>query len=160
MTYVFRFPADTPELTYEALHAYVGKGNGACRAIGTTVEVTDYTGSIFGDMVVLNLYGTQIARIYKDAVTFPVHGHSEQATRNWLVRIVANNGIGFNIWRVARQHKKVRRSFYVIDGDRNRPLEGRSYPCDHAAVAARREQDEKRLAKWRAQGLVPEETRA
>jgi hypothetical protein len=156
--YVFRFPASTPDLTYEALHAYIGKGNGALRTIGTTVRAIDYTGSIFGDMVMLVLYQTPIARIYKNAVTFPTHGDTHQATREWLVKVISDNGIGHTAFRL--RGRRSQPGTLVIDGDQKRPLEGRSYPCDHAAVAARREADEKRLAGWRAQGLVPQETRA
>jgi hypothetical protein len=126
VTYVFRFPKDTPELTYDALHSYIGKGNGASRMIGTTMEAIDYTGSIFGDMVALKLYSTTIARIYRDAVTFPSHGDTHQATREWLIRIISDNGLGYTAFRL--RGRRGQPGTMVINGDPERPVEGRSYP--------------------------------
>jgi hypothetical protein len=102
--YLFRFPASMPELTYAGL--------GRTDRIGRTVRVDHWPMTR-----VLRLYGTVIARIYEDRVEFPVTGDQHQATREWLVRIVRDNGIGNTVWRD-------RRGVLLVDGTKNRPVEG------------------------------------
>jgi hypothetical protein len=109
--YIFRFPADTPPLTYDGLKSR--------RRIGTTVTIHHFPGS-----AVLELYDTPLAVIYLDRVEFTKHGDRHMTTTEWLYRIVTDNGLGSAVFT----DHFVR---YVINpaggGDRA-PLEGNVFP--------------------------------
>jgi hypothetical protein len=111
MTYPFRFPKDTPALTYEGLRNTV--------RIGTTVTA-EHSEDYVSPFVTLSLYGTPLARISAAHVQFLRTGDHHQATREWLTRIVQDNGIGSACFRI-------RGGLMVIDGDPGRPVEGVTY---------------------------------
>jgi hypothetical protein len=153
--YLLRFPENTPELTYEALTAYEEKhwhpyADGSRYApIGTTVTITKA-----GDLNAfdLRLYGLTIARIFQDQVFFPLTGDAHMATREWLGKIVRDNGIGSSVWRIRRRTTdgpgpyvaRGRAGLLCIDGNRSRPVEGHGYPVDRERIAREKE----RAAQW------------
>jgi hypothetical protein len=148
--YIFRFPADMPELTYDGLTAYIGDGF-ASRKIGTTVTA-EKSGSGY---VRVQLYDTVIALVYFDRVRFPGPDHPSQATTAWLARIIQDNGIDSGCWRVRRRKAdgpgpyvaRGRAGLLVLAGsafDQRREVFGQSYPVDYEAVARRRAY----LARW------------
>lgn len=108
--YIFRFPADTPPLTY-------GELQGRTR-IGTTVTIGHDPGS-----AVLWLYDTPLARIYPDRVEFTEHGDRHMATTEWLARIAADNGIAGGVYT---EH-----FVRYIGGT---PLEGHTFPVSEAST--------------------------
>src|ERR1700761_2430274 len=106
--YIFRFPADTPELTWEGLtgatdQAWALRGYRSLE-IGTTVKVRYWAPRPDAPhCFVIRLYDTDIARVYCDLVEFPAEDDGHQASREWLTRIVQDNGLGGNLWRIRRR---------------------------------------------------------
>jgi hypothetical protein len=146
--YIFQIPRDCPELTYGALAAHEEKhwrpdaSGGRYARIGTTVTITYADGPVTGcpmpERMDFRLYELLIARIYRDSVYFCQTGDAHTATTAWLARIVRDNGIGGNIWRIPRRKAdgpgpevaRGQAGLLVIDGDRNRPVEGHFYPVN------------------------------
>ena len=93
--YIFRFPADTPPLTYAELSARIERQNHgyATGEIGTTVKLYQSTSHDGEPYVALYLYGLELANIYPGRVDFTEHGDQHMATTQWLAQIVADNGI-------------------------------------------------------------------
>lgn len=138
--YIFRFPADVPKLTCESLNAYIlARPSGAIllsRAIGTTVTVLQGEGFVW-----LKLYDTIIAAIFPGQVSFSPHDDPHLATTAWIGKIVRDNGIGGTVWRERRHASdgegpcvpRGHAGLLAIDGDRSRPVFGRTYPvASHA----------------------------
>lgn len=133
--YIFRFPASMPSLTYEALHAYIlARPAGSIvphRAIGTTVTVLQGDGFVW-----LKLYDTTLAVIFPDRVEFTSTDDPHMATSAWLSKIVRDNRLGSTVWRIRRHAgdrpgprvARGRAGLLAIDGDRSRPVTGRTYP--------------------------------
>lgn len=150
MEYIFRFPAGTPELTFETLNAKVHEACGkfwrcsSCSLrIGTTVTVR---WAAHADALIVRLYDLDIAWIYADRVAFTATDDPHMATTEWLAKIVKDNGIASGIWRVRRrkadgQGPATSRGYaglLILGGEGRRPVHGHSYPVDHARVAERR----------------------
>lgn len=119
--YIFRFPADTPPLTYAALSE-------RCTAdrpgrIGTTVALYPCINHDGAEYVALYLYGLELANIYADRVDFTEHGDRHMATTEWLARIAADNGIRGGVYT---EH------FVRYIG--GRPLEGHAFPVGEAST--------------------------
>lgn len=164
--YIFQFPAGMPDLTFAQLGARL---NALCDPaehprctscelrIGTTVHVR-WHGRDRAQGVSFRLYDTLIARIGPQLVWFPEHGDGHTATTYWTERIAADNRIGSSVYRIRRRKADrpgpaVTRGLsglLVIDGSRDRPVEGYAYPvgeygaepwCNHdgpGAVPGRR----------------------
>jgi len=118
--YIFRVPADIPDMTFE--------GTQDVSDVGTTVTLDHYRA-----FTLVYLYSTHIATLTPGAVNFTVHGHSSQATRFWLERLIRDNGAGSSVWRVARQRKGQRVSYYAVDGKKDMPVEGGTFRGDGGA---------------------------
>lgn len=116
--YIFSWPARVPTLTYAGL--------AKTDRIGRTVRVEHWPTAR-----VLRLYGTVIARIFEDRVEFPVTGDRHQATREWLARIVQDNGIGSNVWRDRRETLIV-----LPHSGQHRPLEGGTFKITRKETTA------------------------
>lgn len=134
--FIFRMPANVPDLTYESLDNWLG--NNRTRAIGTTVSVRRNIWPISGPAISIYLYGTGIARLLQrtHAVYFPAHGDTHMATGEWLGKIIRDNGIGNGVWRIRRRASDPLtlgpRGFtgpLAVDGDRAQLVEGRTYPA-------------------------------
>jgi hypothetical protein len=149
--YIFRFPADTPELSFDVLSQLVHEACGkfwrcsSCHLkIGTTVTVRWNTPA---DALIFRLYETDLAWIYPDRVAFCSTDHPSQATTEWLSRICQDNGIGYGVGRIPRhkadgQGPVTARGYaglLVIEWTRERPVFGHSYPVDAGRQAAQRE---------------------
>src|ERR1700743_864782 len=102
--FIFRYPADMPELSYEVLAAKLDElcDHRRCVScaleIGTTVKVRR-TGE---GGVSLRLYGLDIAHITAGYVTFGNADDPHRATAAWLTRVVQDNGIGYGVGRIRR----------------------------------------------------------
>lgn len=146
--YIFRMPKDTPELTHETLDAYIGPTRNRA-SIGATVSVYRWAKD---NGLRFELYWTTLAVIYPGRVEFTTHGDTHGATREWLQKIATDNGIGQNVWRDRSYQRDGFRypGKLIIDGDRNKPVEGRAYPT-HIAERRQRDADNAaRLAEWNA----------
>lgn len=129
---IFRFPAGCPDLTYESLRRYIGDDRHAQAMIGRTVQVTHWPAIVTSQQnrvaqVTLRLYGTSLAVIMADSVLFTVHGDRHQATREWLGKIIADNGLGVHCFRTRTGYVPGVGSPLHIDGDPAKPVEGHSY---------------------------------
>jgi hypothetical protein len=150
--YIFRFPANMPELSYEALRAGLDATWTALR-IGSTVQVwEDARGG-----VAVQLYDTVIARVCADRVEFTEADDGRMATSEWLAQILRDNGIAGGCGRVRRRKadgpgpwvSRGRAGLLVLceyDGPRDarREVIGKSYPVNPERQAARRAY----LARW------------
>jgi hypothetical protein len=134
-------PEGTPDLSHDALAAYLDSRDE--RKIGATVTVENYREGVID----VRLYDTRIAQIGPNLVFFPGPDDPHIATTYWLAKVVQDNGIGGNVFRV-RRHKsdgegppvaRGQAGLLTVDGDRDRPVFGRSYPVDHARIARRRQ---------------------
>lgn len=143
--YIFRFPAGTPELTHEALSPLVTAACGEgflCQScslkIGTTVTVR---WNRHGDALILRLYETDLAWIYAGHVAFNKHGDTHASTREWIARIVSDNALGHNPWRVPRRKSDGpgQGGILCLGGDRSQPVEGHSYLTDPEGIERNRE---------------------
>jgi hypothetical protein len=110
--YVFRFPADMPELTFDGLKNVTH--------IGGTVEVIEYT-----EFLAIRLYATTIARLGRGWVEFPERTDRHQATRMWLEQIVRDNRLGSTVYRN-------RKGEATIDGEW--PIEGRKFVIENPHI--------------------------
>lgn len=166
--FIFRFPADMPELSYRPLDAEIGKlcSQPNCRScvleIGTTVKVRRLPLALE-----FRLYDTVIAYIYPGCVEFSKTDDPHQATTEWLTRIVQDNGIGYGVGRI-RRHKadgpgpetsRGRAGLLVIEWTRSRPVVGRTYPVDRARQLKQRE-SRRRVEEFRAGRLTWDEAYA
>lgn len=135
--FIFRFPAATPPMTFEALSARLRAlcGEDRCTScydeIGTTVQVRWLNRN--KGAVMVRLYCTTIAILSDDgSVQFPTDD-PHQATTMWIERIVHDNGLGGRVGRIRRhaadgQGPPVARGYaglLVINWDRARPVFGR-----------------------------------
>jgi len=148
--YYFRFPADTPELTYDGLAAYVRKHwrlhpeGWRYAPVGRTVTIHERRpGGPGHEVYDVYLYRLRIARLTPNAVSFGQADDGHLATREWLARIVADNGLGSTAWRI-RRHKsdgpgpavaRGQAGLLVIDGDRSKPVHGQVYTLRKEAAA-------------------------
>lgn len=115
-------PAQIPGLDHASLHAYIGGRAG--RRIGTTVTV----GRVLVDPgITFVLYETRLATIYPDRVDFDHHGDTHQLTSSWLGRIVRDNKLGAVVCRIRPRSGFPGAGILTIDGDRDKPIEGRTY---------------------------------
>jgi len=149
--YIFRFPADTPELTYAALAPLVTRACGSyeqCTSchlkIGTTVTAR---WNRRGDAIIVRLYDLDIATLYRGSIvsfTYTDDGHG--ATREWIDRIIWDNALGLRPWRIRRRKSdgpgpvvaRGEAGLLCMGGDRNRPVFGHVYPVNLAEVERRR----------------------
>jgi hypothetical protein len=147
--YIFRFPANVPELTFEALSPLVTAACGSypkCQSchlmIGATVTVR---WNRAGDALIIRLYETDLAWVYADHVAFNAHGDVHMSTREWLAAIVRDNGVGVNPWRVRRRKSDGPGlgGVLCLGGDRDKPLEGHSYLVDPERIERNRENRER-----------------
>lgn len=138
--YSFRFPADTPPMTYEALAALLAghcdRGNClACHIeIGTTVKVR--WASRRHDEILVRLYETTIAILGGDGtIQFP-NDDPHQASTAWIGRIISDNGLGCRAGRIRRRRsdgpgpaspRGGQAGLLVIDFDRSAPVHGRTW---------------------------------
>jgi len=124
--YIFRFPADTPPLTYAELSARIERQSQnhayATGTIGTTVKIYRSNNHDGEPYVALYLYGLELANIYAGRVEFTEHGDRHTATTEWLARICYDNGIR----RLVYTEHFVR----YVGGT---PLEGHTFPVGEAS---------------------------
>jgi hypothetical protein len=136
----FRMPADMPRLDYAGLTAWLD--GETTRRLGRTVVIRKYGTAPKNPpppVIGFYLYGTAIAFIRPDRVTFPETGDTHLATAGWLTQIVRDNGIGTLVSRCPRRKQdgpgpetsRGRAGILLIDGSRDRPLEGFAYRAGH-----------------------------
>ncbi len=141
--YIFRMPADTPPLTFTALRERCQRqnyANSGIGKIGTTVTLyhmawPDRDG-VAEEYIQFRLYGLMLARIYADRVEFTDTDDPHMATTAWLAQIVVDNHLGGGVFRIRRhaadgpgpQVPRGRAGLLAINGDRDKPVVGASYP--------------------------------
>jgi hypothetical protein len=153
---IFRFPADTPPMTFGNLAGRLDCGKAGCTIctarIGTTVTLRWHTRD--QSAVAVQLYDTTIAVLASDGtIRFP-NDDAHKATGSWIERIVRDNGLGLAVFRIrrrasdgpgnesavydSRSGKWSGPGLLVIDGDRAKPAIGRIYRENpaHAVVTS------------------------
>jgi hypothetical protein len=138
--YQFRWPADVPEMTFAALAARLSElcDRANCVSdyvpLGTTVQVRWHTRD--HSSILVRLYDTTIAVLTSDdTIRFP-NDDPHMATTAWIARIVRDNGLGHSVQRIRRragdgpgpEMSRGQAGLLVIDGDRDKPVHGRSWP--------------------------------
>ena len=170
--FIFRFPTDMPPMTFEALAARLADlcDRGNCLAdvaeIGSTVKLR-WNGRDHS-AVLVRLYSTTIAILGKDGtIRFP-NDDPHMATREWISKIIHDNGLGRNAWRIPRrvsdgpgpEVKRGRAGLLCIDGDRGKPVHGPVYHMDRERMARDRDFREKWAAEMAFRSLHPDEWEA
>jgi hypothetical protein len=135
--YIFRWPANIPRLGFTSLLTWLDSEPE--RTIGTTVTVRRIgRGERPGDLrpvIIIELYGLAIALLRSEYVYFPDTRDGHYATTEWLAKIVRDSGIGGSLFRYPRRKRdglgplvpRGRAGILLIDGSRDRPLEGFAY---------------------------------
>ena len=134
--HIFRWPPDMPPLTFESLGQWLEFEPD--RRMGTSVMVRRYgTGAKerLEPVISLELHGWCIALFKADRVIFPETRDVRIAVTYWLSQIVADSRIGGHVERVPRRKRdgpglptsRGKAGLLVIDGDRDRPVEGFAY---------------------------------
>jgi hypothetical protein len=130
--FIFRMPAGVPMLNYASLRELAAGDVPASRyrrALGTTISLRLEDG--YQPFIAFRLYQTTLAIIHPDKVWFTGHGDLHQATREWISKIIFDNGIGTQAFR--------EKFTLYVDGDRSRPVEGHDYPVSEAGIEHARE---------------------
>jgi hypothetical protein len=145
--FIFRFPADVPPMTFEALAARLravcnlDRCSSCYDTIGTTVQVR--WNSRDHSAVLIRLYETTIAILGKDgSIQFP-NDDPHKATTEWISKIVRDNGLGSGVCRIRRRKSDGpgpdvalgQAGLLVIDGDRSKPVHGRAWTVDRERIA-------------------------
>lgn len=145
--FIFRFPADTPPMTFEALAARLRAvcDHERCLScydtIGTTVQIRWHTAD--RSSVMVRLYETTIAVLTDDdTIRFP-NDDPHKTTTEWISKIVHDNGLGHGVCRIRRRKSdgpgpdasRGQAGLLVIDGDRNKPAHGRAWRQDRERMA-------------------------
>lgn len=148
--YIFRFPHDTPPMTYTALAArlrdrWYPDASGRHHAkIGATVTLRWHTAD--QSAVMVRLYETTIAILADDGtIRFP-NDDPHYASTYWIEKIIADNGLGCRAGRIRRrksdgpgpQVARGQAGLLCIDFDRDKPVHGRV----HHIPAARKNHEE------------------
>jgi hypothetical protein len=146
--FIFRFPAGTPPMTFDALaHLLdelcdVERCMSCYAQIGSTVQVRWHVRD--RSAVAVRLYGTTIAILTADGtVRFP-NDDPHLATTAWIGRIVRDNGLGGDVGRIRRRvadgpgpatSRGGHAGLLCIDFDRAKPVHGRAWTVarEHAA---------------------------
>jgi hypothetical protein len=158
--YIFRIPGDTPELTFEDLSAWMG--GRTQRQVGTTVTITyEPPDGSCPAVFWFRLYDLELAGIFAHCVEFTAHDDPHLATAAWISRIVYDNAIGLNVWRIRRRKAdgpgpevpRGRAGLLCVEGDRSRPVFGHI----HTVVPARIEAQRERTARWQAENAARQE---
>lgn len=166
--FIFRMPENTPDLDFTSLEAYIraaydgeGPRHGDHAEIGTTVQVVWHgsrrPGLELPPAVDFQLYGLHIARIFPDRVNFAKHDDPHMATGEWVAKIIRDNAIGTSAGRIRRRKadgegpwmSRGRAGLLVIDGDRDKPVTGRTYPVGDIEGMHRRNAESE--AAWAAE---------
>jgi hypothetical protein len=167
--FLFRWPADTPEMTFESLAARLSDlcDRANCLAdtvqIGTTVELRWHGRD--HSAVMVRLYSTTIAVLADDGtIRFP-NDDPHMTTREWIGKIIYDNGLGGSAWRIRRrasdgQGPAVARGsagLLCIDGDRDKPVHGPVHRVDRDRIARNQENREQWAAEMAFRSLHPDE---
>lgn len=169
--YIFRWPADTPEMTYEGLAARLGAagcdshdrhGRWCTAKIGTTVTLRWCR-----EAVQVQLYSTTIAFILPGTVVFP-NDDPHTATTEWIARIVRDNGIGNGAGRIRRRKSdgpgpmmaRGQAGLLCIDYDRDKPVFGPVHQVNRKRMAADRDHRERWAAEMAFRRDHPDEWKA
>jgi hypothetical protein len=167
--FLFRFPANTPEMTFDALaHRLDGlcdqEGCTSCYdQIGSTIQVRWYGRRRIGLMV--RLYETTIAILGSDdTIKFP-NDDPHKTTTEWISKIIHDNGLGRNAWRIRRhaadgpgpEVARGQAGLLCIDGDRGKPVHGRTWTVDRKRIARNRDWAEQWAASMAFRRLHPAE---
>src|SRR4249920_2726961 len=134
--HAFSWPAGMPRLTFEGLGGWLEFEPE--RPLGRTIWVRRYgTGAKerLEPVISLELYGACIALFRAGRVTFPETGSTRIAATYWLSQVVADARIGGHVERVPRRKRdrpgpagsRGEAGLLVIDGNRDRPVEGFAY---------------------------------
>lgn len=144
-SYQFKWPADMPEMTFDALAARLRavcdrERCMSCPAkIGSTVTLRWHVSD--KSAVMVRLYQTTIAILTADGtVRFP-NDDPHQATTAWIERIVRDNGLGWRVGRIRRHAAdgpgpvtpRGEAGLLVIDFERRKPVHGRAWTREPAA---------------------------
>jgi hypothetical protein len=134
--FTFRWPADMPEMTFEALAARLAAlcDHGNCMSdvvqIGSTVKIRWYDRA--HTVIMIRLYDTTIAILGSDGtVRFP-NDDPHLTTTRWIAKIIADNGLGNYASRIRRRKAdgpgpeaaRGQAGMLVIDWDRSKPVHG------------------------------------
>ena len=170
--YIFRFPADTPPMTFDDLALRLEETCDqerctSCYArIGTTVQVRWHTAG--RSALLVRLYETTIAILEADgAIRFP-NDDPHMATAEWISRIVRDNGLGSGVGRIRRRRAdgpgpegtRGMAGLLVIDGDRDKPVHGRAWTQDRERMARDQDFAEKWAAEMTFRSLHPDQWKA
>lgn len=146
-SFIFRFPADTPPMTFEDLAALLSDlcDRANCLSdyvqIGTTIQIR-WNGRNH-DAILVRLYETTIAILGKDGlIRFP-NDDPHKTTTEWISKIIRDNGLGSGAARIRRRKSDGpglstgfgRTGLLVIDGDRSRPVHSRIWEIDREKIA-------------------------
>ena len=132
----FSWPAGMPQLTFEALTIWLEAGPE--RPLGRTAWVRRYgTGpaAYLEPVTSLELHGACITLFKANRVIFPESGSTRISATYWLSQVVADSRIGGHVERVPRRKRdgpgpanaRGQAGLLVIDGNRDRPVEGFAY---------------------------------
>lgn len=97
--YIFKFPKDTPMMTWTGLDAYMDRAR--MKPVGSTVMLIRYDDPDEDALIMIRLYATTVAVLYADGrVRFTENGAKDchQATSTWLNQVAMDNRLG-TIWR-------------------------------------------------------------
>jgi len=133
--YAYRFAGDCPRLDYATLAGWLG--DEPVRRISGNVIVRRYGRQLPGGgrVISVELYGTCLALVRPDRVTFPETRDGRPAITEWAARVARDNGIGTPVFRYARRKAdgpgppgpRGPAGILLISGDRDRPVEGFTY---------------------------------
>jgi hypothetical protein len=149
--FIFCFPADMPEMTFEALAARLravcdrDRCTSCTSKIGSTVQIRWRTTG--RSSILVRLYETTIAVLSWDGtVRFP-NDDPHMATTQWISRIVYDNGLGSNVGRIRRRKAdgpgpemaRGQAGLLTIDSNRDTPVHGRIWTVNRERIARNRD---------------------
>jgi hypothetical protein len=146
--FLFRFPADTPEMTFNTLAARLravcnrDRCTSCIAKIGSTVTLRWHVRD--KSAIQVQLYEVTIAILTGDGtIRFP-NDDPHYSTTYWIERIVSDNGLGHRAGRIRRHAadgpgpetgRGGRAGLLAIDFDRDKPVHGRVWTAVREGVS-------------------------
>ena len=128
-------PAGCPALDYASLAGWLDVETSRRISPAVIIRRTGQKTPGGGQVISIELHGICLALVKPDRVTFPgpEPPAASPAGREWLARVVADNGLGTSVSRVqVTTAPGTRKRLLAIDGDRHLLLAGNSYPVPAA----------------------------